>query len=238
MTATRSLSGGTELPFLEEDSPRSDADATRQRLLDAGIEILQEQAAGNVMSHVKAPLVSKRAGLTPGAFYYHWPKQHLFVRELLEHLLHPDRKLPHADEYYERLRSPVTTIDELEDLYRHLAVRNIEMAVASSRFAVQMAMWTRQADEPQISELLRDLYAGRERRLHKAYTAGFRSAGLEPRPPLTIETVTTILTALFEGSAVRHSIDPHALSAEMYAETVIVLLRQLLQPVANPTAED
>jgi AcrR family transcriptional regulator len=217
--------------LLNVDESRPNPEETRQRLLDAGLALLEQQASGNVMSHIKAPVVSARAGLTPGAFYYHWPKQELFVRDLLEYCLNVDRTRPAIDKFYERLREPVRDLDDLEQTYRAAVVENLDLTANSSRFAVQMAIWTRQSHDAHIHELLRTLYAGYESRLARVYEQGFKSAGLEPRPPFTLGAITAILTAFLEGAAVRHSIDAEMLPADVYGEAVIVLLRELLQPV-------
>src|SRR5918999_5142015 len=59
--------------------PRGQGDRLRKRLLDAGIEIVSEQ--GDV-AHATIRAVTKRAGVSPTAFYLHFPTRDAFLAAL------------------------------------------------------------------------------------------------------------------------------------------------------------
>src|SRR5918999_1082947 len=59
--------------------PRGQGDRLRKRLLDAGIEIVSEQGDP---SHATIRAVTKRAGVSPTAFYLHFPTRDAFLEAL------------------------------------------------------------------------------------------------------------------------------------------------------------
>jgi AcrR family transcriptional regulator len=62
-------------------TPRGQGDRLRERLLDAGVEIVCEE--GDV-SHATIRAVTKRAGVSPTAFYLHFPTRDAFLVALRE----------------------------------------------------------------------------------------------------------------------------------------------------------
>ena len=60
-------------------TPRGQGDRLRERLLDAGIEIVAEDGEP---SHATIRAVTKRAGVSPTAFYLHYPTRDAFLTAL------------------------------------------------------------------------------------------------------------------------------------------------------------
>lgn len=99
-------------------------------------------------------------------------------------------------------------------------------------------------------EQLRREYAGRwqppaclargyehiDRKTGQIYGTVLRQVGREPRPPLTWETIGTILQGLAEGLGLRHKIDPAAVQGRsesapgLYATAVAAVLAVLTRP--------
>ena len=218
------------------DPLRSNPEETRRKLLEAGMAILEEQPAGNVMSHIKAPVVSARAGLTPGAFYYHWPKQQNFVQDLLDFVMQPEHSRP-VNELFARLGATVGDAVGLRDLIMDTARANLNSISKSSRFAVQMAIWARQANDPHARELLKKLYDEFEADLSVAYQRLIDSSGLQLKAPMTIAKLTTIVTGLGEGLAIHRAVDPDGVDEDLFGIGVLALLPSLLEPKDTATAK-
>ncbi len=96
-------------PAPDTQANRSRGDATRERLLTAAVELLEE--GGYAAASVAA--IAERGGVAAGALYRHFPsKAELFVevfRSVAEHEL--------AD-LYEASSVPGTTVDKLEAIVR------------------------------------------------------------------------------------------------------------------------
>jgi AcrR family transcriptional regulator len=60
-------------------TPRGQGERLRERLLDAGVEIVSEQGDA---SHATIRAVTKRAGVSPTAFYLHFPTREAFLSAL------------------------------------------------------------------------------------------------------------------------------------------------------------
>lgn len=63
------------------------AASTRQRLLDAGVELLIETGVTPGVSHVKMAEAARRAGYTSGAAYGFWANQGDFQRDVVAEML-------------------------------------------------------------------------------------------------------------------------------------------------------
>ena len=202
-------------------------DVTRMRLLDAGVELLSVQPAGNVLSHVKAPLVVAAAGLTVGAFYYHWSTQSQFVRDLVVYALDADRyrqnstlRLNLADNVNSRL--------DLEDLLGRAAKTELVELSDSPFFAVQVLLRASLRNDPTLSPLLTEI----DRRISADTTSHlerlFAEAKVEPVAPQTVASITVMLAAIGEGLAVRRAVDPNAESEDMYSRSVMAIFPQVV----------
>ena len=64
---------------------------SRDRLLNAGVELLRERPTAARLDHIRATDVVERLGLTSGAFYNHWDSQDHYRRDLLEEAFNPAR---------------------------------------------------------------------------------------------------------------------------------------------------
>ncbi len=217
------------------EPPRPNPEETRRKLLEAGMAILEEQPVGNVMSHVKAPVVSARAGLTPGAFYYHWPKQQNFVQDLLEYVLRTEHSRP-VDELFARLDADVGDAAGLRTLIMDASRANLLDIAKSSRFAVQMAIWARQAHDPHARELLKRLYDEFEGQLAISYQRLVDAAGLEVMAPMTISKLTMMITGIGEGLAIRRALDPDGVDEDIFGLAVLALLPAFLRPKSGMKA--
>lgn len=190
------------------------AATTRADLLEAGFQLLQEQPVGTILTQVKATEIARRAGRTIGAFYHHWPDQQAYQRDLIEHVLSPDRLLSTAVAE-ESVRSNLAAGLPMEEIIRRGARANFETVRDDPTVPLFMALWSKQATDDHIRKQLRQHYQQVTDQLVPVYAAFFDAQGWEPRPPFTLETFASTLTALVEGLTVRAAVDPDAVPFDL-----------------------
>ena len=182
---------------------------TRAALLEAGAVLLREQPVGTVLNQVKAAEVARRAGRTTGAFYHHWDDQESYQRELLAYALAPGRFSSTSGAIDSALADLAEGI-HLEEMVRRAARQNFENVRSNPYLPLFMALWSKQGDDNEIREHLRQHYQTVTAQLVPMYQKIFDAQGLEPRPPFTVEMFAVTLTAIVEGLALRAAVDPAA----------------------------
>jgi len=183
----------------------------RRRLLNAGADLMVEDAQRNPFAALRLRTLCARAGLSSGAFYVHWEDLDSYYTDLGHHLVVGD-----GDLYVGDFTQLQRTIDELDGLPL------LEAVLRLADFDLQLLLANREWDASSLFTLT----WGRNR--HREESAeGYRQVdghiadvygnllarhGRRARPPLTLDQVATTLQSLIEGSAQRHRIDPDAIS--------------------------
>ncbi len=89
----------------------SKAEETRDRILDAALELFNEQGADKTTTNH----ISASAGISPGNLYYHYKNKEEIIRSLVTLRLQPA-----IDEVWQFANEPTPTMAELQDaLNRH-----------------------------------------------------------------------------------------------------------------------
>jgi AcrR family transcriptional regulator len=190
------------------------AGQTRRALLEAGAQLLHDQPVGSILNQVKANEVARRAGRTIGAFYHHWPDQESYQRDLVEHVLSPER-LPSTAAAAQSVLSDLDDEVLMEEIVRRGGRANFDALRDNPFVPLFMALWSKQGTDEHIHEQLRRHYRTITDQLVPIYSAFFDSQGWEPRPPFTMETFAATLTALAEGLTVRAAVDPDAVPLDL-----------------------
>ncbi len=221
-------------------SDKEDLHTTRDRLLAAGVELMLDRPVGTGLGHVKATEVSRRAGLSHGAFYHHWASQEDYRAELLEHIMDLGRHPQEASLFIER----VTDVDTLEAAE---AVRRSSNTGFSEAEVLPWRLWVALVarNDPEIDRRLEQRY----REIADAYSPAveevFDRLGLVARSPFDLERLTTLVDALWEGLALRHTVAPDLIDSHaatdrkgdtwsLYALGVAVILLGAMEPAAGP----
>lgn len=184
-------------------SDTHDGPTTRERLLAAGVELMLDRPIGTGLQHVKATEVSRRAGLSHGAFYHHWSSQEEYQEELLEHVLDLGRHPHEAQSFIERV-AHADTVGATE------AVRASMNAGFAEADLVPWRLWVALVarNDPDIDRRIEDRY----REISDAYAPAvvevFARLGLRPRSPVDLDRLTILVDALWEGLALRHAVAP------------------------------
>lgn len=215
---------------MAQPAPRlRDPEATRRRLLDAGLEVLRDESVGNVLNQVKAAKVSRRAGLTQGAFFHHWPSQAAYLEDLFDHALVCDRfewTTRIASESLEELAAG----GDLEVLTRRIAAELVANLSDDVSFQVQTGLWARADVDEVVAERLHRLYADTDRRFGELFREALESRGFRARPGRSYEEMARIANAILEGLVVRRRIDPELVPADLLGELILALLPHFAEP--------
>jgi AcrR family transcriptional regulator len=198
---------------MTEDSPgrRSRAEAgeqTRASLLAAGAELLREQPVGRILEQVTAPEVARRAGRTIGAFYHHWNDQESYRHDLLRWVLSPEI-LP-TEETVSDVTGALEAFDAPDEIVRRNARANMVAGLDRPELALTLALSALARRDEATRQLLHRQYTVLNESLEPLYEALFAAYGWVPRPPFTVHTFSTVLSALVEGLVIRHVADPEA----------------------------
>jgi AcrR family transcriptional regulator len=180
-------------------------ESLRTRLLDAGLAILKEKGLGEI----RLLDLTRAVKTSNGAFYHTWPDGLAgYVRDLTAHAL--DRAhSAYLDSIFEQL-GEVTPADlPLGDVARVLGRRDSEGIDEAPAFRAQIALWPEAERNQSILDELRRQYQHFAQTIYvPAYTTLIDRYDLEMRPPFTVTTFATALTALAEGLALRRAVDP------------------------------
>lgn len=182
---------------------------SRRRLLEAGADLMVEDAQRNPFAALRLRTLCARAGLSSGAFYVHWTDLDSYYADLGQHLVIGDGDLFAED--FAQLRQTVESVRDfplLEAVFR-LADADLQVLLdnkqwdASSLFTLT---WGRNRHREDSAAGYRQV----DRHIADTYGALLTHHRRKPRAPLTLDQVATTLQSLIEGSAQRHRVDPTA----------------------------
>lgn len=219
----------------------NDRGNTRERLLNAGLELLREESVDVSVSHLKASRVARRANLTSGAFFHYWETQDVFVKDLLERGLSDERI--HTFEIVRSVLQPLLegddhSIAERDAMIFQACQRALEHVSQSPAVAVQMALWARHLHDLDTRSQLKRVHEQFDAQFAPLYGSLLANWGLEPREPFTLARIAAVIAALGLGLAIRRAVDPQALpdEHEVFGRLVVALLPAMTREAASPPA--
>ncbi len=211
------------------------AEQTRQLLLRSAAEIILEQGLPGGLP-VKLSDACRRIGRTNGSAYQIWATQEDFRREVAVYIA---RHVDYAgtSTLTEASASEMAVEQSDADLVRAVARRYLEQLVRDPFFYVSLTFWTAHPDsEPEIRDAVRAGYAEIQTQFEQFFAGFFELFGRQLIDGWTVGRLTTAVTALTEGCALRHRFavdDAERTSViEVYADLLAHLL-ETLAPVGS-----
>jgi len=186
---------------------RRDAQSTRQRLLDAGLELLDERGIDLGLRNIPVTDVAERAGHTTGAVYQIWKRQRDFHRDLALHAVR-------EDDWSDRgvIEAAVGEAnDRASDLQNAFGVgadAYLSHLVDSRSFRNLAHFWAVARSDPALAEAIKAGYDASHAEFRSLFGSLLERFELVPRPPFSIDDITVSFVAVAEGFALRHAIDP------------------------------
>jgi len=216
---------------------------SRAQLLQAGADLMLDQATQNPFAALRLRRLCEKAGLSTGAFYVHWATMEQYHDDLAEHLTQDREQAYQADfASLSDLAGNCAGQDAAAAVAR-IAKRDLETVVGNPLWdAMELVnlTWgrTRFPDE------LKRAYATIDRATGQIYGSVLANHRREPRPPLDWDGIGAIIQALVDGFGLRYKIDPAVpLSSpepafDLYAIAVAAVLAVLTRAAGDDASTD
>ena len=200
---------------------------TRDRLLDAGIDLWREQAPSVLFGGLSVARVAEAASVTRSTFYSYWPSSEDYVHDLVTRLVERDdmnyparvKALRHSQE------SPVPLTEVPQRIVNDCAA-HMEAAIADPSLSARWGFLSK-ADDPRIAAALRDLYRRSEDLHYAPFATSLELWGRDIREPFDEDMIKIVFSSLFEGLAARFRVDPERFSPDIYGLVILPLLLML-----------
>ena len=226
------------MPTHPQDDERPDR---RQELLDAAWEVVDTLPLSKVFAGATAAAVSEAAGVTTGSFFHHFANSTAFAEAMVRSVASPAADQDSTtDEFIDALDHM-----EMADAIRAASLQVWEMFTGDERLAAAnrrvLLLQAHQdtelpdsdGDVRTVGQLLYRMQRAGELNGIAMSEEVLRRSGRVPVEPFTVERMVVALTALFNGLAQRHALDPDAVDDELFADVVAVLVATLTQPVGS-----
>ena len=187
---------------------------TRERILEAALECFARD--GYDASGVAE--ICRRAGVTKGGFYYHFPSKQALFLELLE------RWLAVLDVQLEAARDEAVTVPEA--LVRMVGTAGHVFEAASGQLTMFLEFWNRAARDPAIWQATIAPY-----RRYRAFFAGMIEAGIAEGSLRSVdpEMVAHLFVSVAVGLVLQGLLDPRGADWGKVAQESMSMLLQNLE---------
>ena len=187
---------------------------TRSRILEAA----EECFALHGYDATGVAEVCRRAGLSKGAFYHHFPsKQDLFLKLL-------DRWLARLDTQLEAPRTGAATVPE--GLLRMADMAQQVFQEASGQLPIFLEFWTKAAHDPVVWQATIAPYRRYRALFSSMIEAGIAEGTLRPLDP---EIAGQVIVSLAVGLLLQGLLDPHGADWGQVAQESIRMLLEGLE---------
>ncbi len=179
-----------------------------------------------VFDQLTASRISRRAGVTTGAFYNRWDGREDFLEDFLDYALSPERSdaLGVAVEVFESAKS-----DDPEAQVRRVAGAALEASADDPMFTIQQYLWAMRRIRPDIAERLRHGYEGAVRAVAGIVDAYLGETGRTLRPPFSSQNAARMFIALAEGLSLQYGLQPEEEIRRLFGEALLVMLDGVTQ---------
>jgi AcrR family transcriptional regulator len=217
----------------EESRERS-----RAKLLQAGADLILDEALQKPFAALKLRKLCERAGLSTGAFFVHWDTLDKYYADLATYLTEADNLTFEADFALLAELAKASDWRDAVEAIESLAERDLAALMINPLWdAMELIAltWGRTHFRDQ-------LFQGYETVDHmtgQIYGSVLAKRGREPRPPLDWDEIGAILQGLAEGFGLRHKIEyadipkrPDSASG-LYVTAVATVLAVLTRPIGD-----
>lgn len=196
------------------------ASSTRQRLLDAGRELLSERGIDLGLRNLPVTDVAERAGHTTGAVYQIWKRQEDFHRDLALYAV-AEQDRPDTAVVRDAIRSVRDAGGAQAEILRTGADAYLDYLTESGTFHNNAHFVAVSQNDPAVRTAVKAGYD----RVHVDFrdlVGGLLDLfELELREPFTLDDATVMLTAIAEGFALRRAIDPESCRQDLTYESAL-----------------
>lgn len=213
-------------------------DPTRERLVQAGLRTVDELPLQKVFAGATTANVAKAAGVTTGSFFHHFATAAEFSDAL-------------ALSYVQSQFTQTDTVDELVESLQHLDLVHVLRTNLADTWQVyvgdegirhhlrgQMTLWahhTQPLSRPHgefesVGDILRQSYEAREDAAAAGWVHLLQRTGRSLVEPFTIEQISRVMTALFEGLRIQYDLEPDSVDDDLFGNIGAALASALTVP--------
>ncbi len=197
--------------MIKKLSRKEAQEMTRTRLIDVATQSFAHQGVAGV----SVDAIAREVGMTKGAVYANFAtKEELFLAVL-------DRLMSQQDEMLEKIfaESGQTRLDALRAYLMGMFAQSREWRLLVTEF------WLHAAREPAIQQKLALRYQMRRQKIAQFVRRQFSEE--QTALPLSAEQIASILIALSNGLEMQHIIEPTAISDDLFASFLALLIQKL-----------
>ncbi len=197
---------------------------TRERILDAGISLWRNQPPAALFAGLSVAKVAEAAGVTRSTFYSYWPSSADYLTDLAHHLVELDAtNYPAIVAAWGRFPYPPNPSADVPRTIISDCSGHFEAAISEPTLGLRLGLLSR-ADDPEIAEILREIYRRAEDAQYGPLAASLEHWGRAIREPLDEEMFKIVFSAVLEGLAARYTVQPDRFPFDLYGYVVLPLL--------------
>jgi AcrR family transcriptional regulator len=181
-----------------------------------------------VFDQLTASRISRRAGVTTGAFYNRWDGREDFLEDFLDYALSAERSdaLNVAVEVFAE-----ASRDDPAEAIRKVGRATIEASADDPTFAIHQYLWSMVRIRPDVGERLREGYEATIAAIGSLVEAYTANTGREMKAPFTARSVARVFIALAEGLTLQYGLDRSDEIRELLGESILGLWQGITTPV-------
>lgn len=198
--------------------PDPASEPLKQRLLNAALEALRDLDAEALLNAIGVREIARRAGGSPSSIYHHYGSLEGLAEAVLAHVYDP--VIAPVQETLDRIgqikdtQLPLTTALDLHG-------SEIDRLTNDRDYPLRVGLWA--FGGPQATDAYRHYLRTIDDHLGVVAQALFASWSRHLRPPFDIKHYMAVRVAMVNGSALRHRIEPEALTRHHYQRAALAL---------------
>ena len=187
---------------------------TRELILRAGHRLLAERGFRDQVDIRLADAV-KAAGYTTGAAYQIWKSQAEFQRELALHIVGETGDWAGVETIGDDLEAVLLSEPSFEEMVRAAGGLYMRSFLGREEFYTMLPFFASRERHPDVTEAMRRGYDGVHEDFRLLFAALLELYGRTFREPFELDDLCVSATALAEGLALRHRVDPDRIRDEI-----------------------
>jgi AcrR family transcriptional regulator len=213
----------------------------RERLVLAGRQLVDELSLPKLFAGATTAQVARRAGVTTGSFFHHFPNHAAFVDALVTSILpEPEDLRDQVDELVDSL-AYMDLLEVLRANLRDTWELNSTHEQMRRDLRLQFLLWSHHDRELSsgtdqagtVGDVLRHSYRIRRDQAAAGWRRLLTSTGRTFIEPFDPERMADLMVALYEGLLVRHQVDPAAIDDTLFADVAAALATSFTVPLGS-----
>lgn len=216
------------------DRRRARGAATKAKLLEAGLALLEETPTEGLFEVLSARRVIARAESSAGAFYHHFDGPESYIDQLMEYSLAQD-PVPEL----EACMTAFAEVMERGGSFDRGALRGgaaaLEFSDRDKSYPLQLLVRAKVGRDPEARRRIRAMYAIVDDQSKAAFGAVLAASNRELRPPYELIDLCRMILTIHEGLILRRAAVPEAVDDEMLGSMMLACLELYTRPKGEAT---